>query len=108
MRLQRPGRVARRLPAPEQADQQVGRHDLVGMQEEKRQHQPTLRPTQIQLPLTVPDLERPENTEVHSANVPPCSAPNRRVFLQDSRKTDGGKTCRRQSRPSTRLSAGKE
>jgi len=88
--MQRPRRVARRLLTPDLVDQLVGRDDLVGVHEEKRQQNPTLLATQIQLPVAVPDLERPENPEIHyPATVPPLLGADGRFLRQDSRKTDG-------------------
>jgi hypothetical protein len=56
----------RRLLLPQRIDQPVGRDDLVRVQEQNRQQRPLLGATNVDRPIPLEYLERPEDSELHS------------------------------------------
>jgi hypothetical protein len=50
---------------PEQVSETVGRDNLVRMQREDREQRPLLRTADRNLALLVPDLQRPEDADIH-------------------------------------------
>jgi hypothetical protein len=66
--------ILRCAPTPKLIDEPIASDDLVCMQHQKRKHSSLLGPTDLDLSISVPDLERAENTKVHSSNLALCSS----------------------------------
>jgi hypothetical protein len=65
MHLQRLGRASRRILAPQLVDQAVGRERLVEVDQQQRQQSARLASRKREPAVTVEDLERAEDAEVH-------------------------------------------
>ena len=79
--VQRLARCIRRLLTPDLIDQQVGRDELVGPDQEVRQDEPLLRTAERQTVALADDLERAEQLELHGETV--------RLALGSARRTVG-------------------
>ena len=89
--LQRVHRLRRRILAPQLVDQAIGRDDAVGRQQQADEHRALLSTAELQQPVVVADLERPEDPELQAraqvglrGSSPPPS-PNSGRFLMPSR-----------------------
>ena len=67
---QRGGGALGRVLAPELVDQPVGGNDLVGVEEEQGEKRTGLGPTQRNLAVFVPYLERSQDPELHPTGLP--------------------------------------
>jgi hypothetical protein len=66
--LERRLRVRGRTVTPELVDQAIAGHDLAGVQEQDGEHCPLTRPSELQRPPVVQDLERAEEAEFEAVS----------------------------------------
>ncbi len=66
--LQRP--EATRVAVPQELDQAIGRHDLVGLEQEQSQHGALLRRPGLDLDVALTQADAPEDLEVHRDGYP--------------------------------------
>ena len=87
------GRVPRRVVAPEVLDQPVGRHHPAGVDDQVGQQGPLLGPWDPHRGRPVPDLQRPQDPELHLR--PSAADPQRHVSLPAHRGISTGQRPRR-------------
>src|SRR5262245_23163940 len=63
--VERVSRCRRRTLSPQAVDQAIARDDVVGMQQQDREHGPLLRPAERQLVSVAPDDDGAENRKLH-------------------------------------------
>ena len=95
--LQRRERRGRRLVTPDPVDEALDREDAVRLEQEERQHRAPLDAAECEDALAVTNLERSEDSELHSASLVPRRRISEARAPSRSRPVRG--TCRRGSRP---------